>query len=134
MDSDIILHAKSGTIVLKESTKNILVSEKSLGVAEVCKKTNGTLTIMSNSGIPGDVIKLLEEHNLDNHAHPNLWYVFEQGVSTDLWIVQHDLNRHPSVTIVDSGDNVVVGAVTYIDNNNLEIKFNGAFKGKAYLN
>ncbi len=36
--------------------------------------------------------------------------------------------------IVDSADNVVEGAETYIDENTIEVRFNGAFKGKAYLN
>lgn len=63
-----------------------------------------------------------------------LAFVYEQGEASDLWRIEHNLNRHPSVTVVDTGDNVVIGYITYIDDNILEIKFNGAFKGKAYLN
>lgn len=63
-----------------------------------------------------------------------LAYVYEQGEASDTWSITHNLNRHPSVTVVDSADTVVVGYVTYLDDNSLEIKFNGAFKGKAYLN
>ena len=63
-----------------------------------------------------------------------LAYVYEQGIASDTWTITHNLNRHPSVTVVDSGDTVVIGYITYLDDNSLEIKFNGAFKGKAYLN
>lgn len=61
-------------------------------------------------------------------------YIHEQGVASDTWIIHHNLNKHPSITIVDSAENVVEGAEKYIDNNTIEIYFNGAFKGKAYLN
>ena len=61
-------------------------------------------------------------------------YVHEQGIASDTWIINHNLNKKPSITIVDSADNVVEGAEKYIDNNTIEIYFNGAFKGKAYLN
>ena len=59
-------------------------------------------------------------------------YVHEQGIASDTWIINHNLNKKPSITIVDSADNVVEGAEKYIDNNTIEIYFNGAFKGKDY--
>lgn len=61
-------------------------------------------------------------------------FVFEQGIASDTWIIEHNLGKKPSITVVDSADNVVEGAERYIDENTIEIRFNGAFKGKAYLN
>lgn len=61
-------------------------------------------------------------------------FIFEQGIASDTWVINHNLNKKPSITIVDSADNVVEGAEKYIDENTVEIYFNGAFKGKAYLN
>lgn len=61
-------------------------------------------------------------------------YVHEQGVASDAWRIEHNLNKNPSITIVDSADNVVEGKEIYIDANTVEIRFNGSFKGKAYLN
>lgn len=61
-------------------------------------------------------------------------YVHEQGIASNVWVINHNLNKKPSITIVDSADNVVEGAEKYIDKNTVEIRFNGAFKGKAYLN
>lgn len=61
-------------------------------------------------------------------------YTHEQAIASDLWVINHNLNKKPSITIVDSADNVVEGAEKYIDENTVEIRFNGAFKGKAYLN
>lgn len=61
-------------------------------------------------------------------------FIFEQGIASDTWVINHNLNKKPSITVVDSADNVVEGAEKYIDENTIEIYFNGAFKGKAYLN
>ena len=36
--------------------------------------------------------------------------------------------------VVDTADTVIEGAEKYIDENNVEIYFNSAVKGKAYLN
>ena len=59
---------------------------------------------------------------------------FTQAVASKRWEIKHDLGKYPSVTIVDTGDNVVVGQVDYVDENNLICTFNAAFSGKAYLN
>lgn len=61
-------------------------------------------------------------------------YIHNQDASSDIWNVKHNLNKYPSVTVIDSGDNVVYGDVRYIDKNNLQINFSAAFGGKAYLN
>lgn len=61
-------------------------------------------------------------------------FIFEQGIASDEWVIEHNLNKYPSVTVVDSADNTVIGYVTYDNENTITIKFNAAFKGKAYLN
>ena len=61
-------------------------------------------------------------------------YVHVQTTSTAVWSIQHNLNKFPSVTVVDSGGSVVVGETVYIDNNNIKITFSSAFSGKAYCN
>lgn len=61
-------------------------------------------------------------------------FVFEQGVASDRWEIQHNLNKYPSVTLVDSANTQFVAQVEYIDENNCVVYMNGATKGKAYLN
>ena len=58
----------------------------------------------------------------------------DQGVSAVVWTIQHNLDKHPSVTAVDTAHTVVMGEIEYIDKDNLEITFNSAFSGYAYLN
>lgn len=61
-------------------------------------------------------------------------YIHNQVVASGTWQIQHNLDKFPSVSIVDSGNNLVVGEVKYIDSNNVLITFTSVFSGKAYLN
>jgi len=62
-------------------------------------------------------------------------FIFEQGVASAIWNITHNLKKFPSVNIVDTQENTILGFITeYIDNNNVKIKFLTAFAGKAYLN
>ena len=61
-------------------------------------------------------------------------YIHEQGVAADVWYIEHNLNKRPSIMVVDTADTVIEGAELYIDDNNVEIHFNSEVKGKAYLN
>ena len=61
-------------------------------------------------------------------------FVFEFDSSQNHWVINHNLDKKPTVTIVDSAESVVACEVQYIDSNNLEIRFNAPFKGTAYLN
>lgn len=62
------------------------------------------------------------------------FFVFEQPTPSKDWVITHNLNRKPSVTVVDSADSVVGGDIEYIDNNSLILHFSGEFSGRAYLN
>lgn len=61
-------------------------------------------------------------------------FVFEQAIPSNIWNIQHNLNKYPSVIIVDSAGSVVMGDVLYVDNNKVVLTFTGQFNGKAYLN
>ena len=61
-------------------------------------------------------------------------FVYNQVTSSDVWEIEHNLDKYPSVTVVDSGGSVVVGEIVYIDKNKMRITFTSAFSGKAYLN
>ncbi len=61
-------------------------------------------------------------------------YIYEQTTASNEWIIAHNLNKYPSVTVTDSALSVVYGEIEYTDSNNLIIRFNGAFTGKALLN
>lgn len=61
-------------------------------------------------------------------------YVHVQNEASSIWIVDHQMGRYPSVTVVDSAGTMVFGEVVYDNENQVTITFTAAFSGKAYLN
>lgn len=60
-------------------------------------------------------------------------YVHTQASASTSWTITHNLSFYPNVTIVDSGENYVVGDVQYTNENSLLVTFAHSFAGKAYL-
>ena len=67
---------------------------------------------------------------LGSDAH----YVHTQAIPTDTWIITHNLNKRPSVAVVDSAGQLVEGEVEYTDAISLTVYFSAGFSGTAYLN
>lgn len=61
-------------------------------------------------------------------------YIHVQMTPSDTWSVLHYLQKQPSVTVVDSGGNTVVGDIYYDTTSKIIIRFSSEFSGKAYLN
>lgn len=61
-------------------------------------------------------------------------FIHDQIASSMEWDIHHSLEKYPSVSVVDSGGNLVMGNVKYINKSNLVISFTSEFSGKAYLN
>ena len=61
-------------------------------------------------------------------------YIHEQKASSSSWNIKHNLNKYPSVIVIDSAGTEVRGDINYIDKNNITINFSADFTGKAYLN
>lgn len=61
-------------------------------------------------------------------------FVYDQGVASSTWSINHKLKRYPSVVVQDSAKDEVEGDIEYVDEENLVLNFSSAFSGKAYLN
>lgn len=85
-----------------------------------------TLIITKKDGTTKEVVV--------GEGEPDKNYIHRQDIASDEWNIIHNLEKYPSVTIVDSSENKVVGDVEYLSTNNLKVKFSSAFSGKAYLN
>tara|TARA_R110000764_G_scaffold162869_1_gene250177 strand:- start:1953 stop:2669 length:717 start_codon:yes stop_codon:yes gene_type:complete len=70
----------------------------------------------------------------DIESNTDKTFTFPQNVASDTWSVTHNLNKFPSVSVVDSGNTAVLGSVNYINNNELTITFSAPFSGYAYMN
>lgn len=61
-------------------------------------------------------------------------YTHDQIKSSKRWLVYHSLGKFPSVSVIDSAGNLVVGEVEYISNEHIILTFSHEFSGKAFLN
>ena len=60
-------------------------------------------------------------------------YVHTQTIPATQWIVNHNLNKYPSVTIVNEINVEVIGDIVYTNTNQVIISFSNAFYGKAFF-
>lgn len=60
-------------------------------------------------------------------------FIYTQPLPSATWVITHNLNCYPSVTVIDSGNSQVEGDVTYDSPNQITIGFSAGFSGKAIL-
>lgn len=76
-----------------------------------------------------DVVKIGDSKTIFSKS-----FVFEQGIVSDTWVINHDLNKRPSIELVDSSGRKFEAEVEYINENQIVVRLNSATTGYAYLN
>lgn len=61
-------------------------------------------------------------------------YTHNQIAPSEMWTITHNMDKFPSIFIVDSAGTTVVGDITYDSMNSVTITFSFPFSGQAYLN
>lgn len=61
-------------------------------------------------------------------------YEHIQGTFEKAWVITHNLNKKPSVTVVDAEGNNVICDIDYTSNNVVTLYFSEPAAGTAYLN
>ena len=61
-------------------------------------------------------------------------YIFTQANPNTVWTINHNLDKFPSVSVVDTSNTMVEGLTEYTGKNTLTVTFTAGFAGKAYLN
>jgi hypothetical protein len=70
----------------------------------------------------------------DTVGPPDANFVFVQALPSAEWVVAHNLNKFPSVEVVDSNGDEVEGDTHYLNTSTVVLTFVGAFSGKAFFN
>jgi hypothetical protein len=90
-----------------------------------------TVTVSEASGgLEDGKVYLLSKYSATGDKH----HTHIQSGASSTWTVAHNLNKKPSVAIVDSSDNVIQGQVDHTSLNNLTITLSAPTSGKAYIN
>lgn len=92
------------------------------------------LPIKLNTETGEEIIGKIKADEIDSSVNLDKNYVHEQIIPSTNWTITHNLNKVPSVTILDSSNRDVKGEMEVINNNEIVLSFNGAFSGKAHLN
>jgi hypothetical protein len=94
------------------------------------------LSILTSSGIapPDPYHWLLIASKGDRGEDGDKTFVHVQYEASEVWHINHNLNKYPVVTVIDSAGSVVVGNIEYIDINNITVSFTGGFSGRAICN
>lgn len=102
---------------------NITDGDQLIGTDAANKKRTVNITVGS--------LKTFMEENAEFIAETTTFF---QNTASNTWSVTHNLNKYPSVTTVDSTNDMIVGDVVYNSSNSLTINFSSSVSGKAYLN
>lgn len=62
------------------------------------------------------------------------FFMFRQQTPVTTWVIPHNLNKKSSVTVTNDDLEDIIGLVKYIDNNNIEVRFNNPVSGWVFLN
>lgn len=61
-------------------------------------------------------------------------FIHNQSIPSNEWVINHNLNKHCSVTIVDSANTEIIAEIEYISMNQCIARFAYSFSGKAFCN
>jgi hypothetical protein len=64
----------------------------------------------------------------------DLTYAHIQGSPAPIWVIVHNLNKYPSVDVVDTGDSTVIPNIHYDSMSQVTLTFGSATSGKAWCN
>jgi len=126
---DSIIVADDEVNPTKMTVEGDLTVQQILTLEGVVKDSDGDV------GTEGQVLVAKADGTLNFERPPAAdTFIYVQNVPATVWNITHTLNKLPSVMVVDTGNTVVQGEITYTDNSNITINFTAGFAGKAYLN
>ena len=99
------------------------------------------LTLVSSTGdlVDGEDYLISLIYNAAGGGDKNFVFTAPASPAVSVWDITHNLNKYPSVSVVNTANEIIVGAVEYISVNRLTITFRArgalvATQGKAFLN
>ena len=120
---------------LSRATAALTIANQAKSEAQIARQDAAT-AIQTANNIDAKAQTALDNSvtaiNIANRAYAT--YIHDQAIAASVWTINHNLDKYPSITVVDTGGNVILGKYTYTDTNTLVAEFNAAFKGTAYLN
>jgi hypothetical protein len=122
--SIVVKFTQVGQLLHGESVDDVLVTKKAHVTYTYANPSIGWLS-HSNAASAGSGGVVSSGNGLE--------YVHTQDVAASTWIVDHNLDAYPSITVVDSFGDKVHADVQYLSNTRIVVFHSSPFEGKAYL-
>jgi hypothetical protein len=132
--TDPITGLTSTTLVDSILTQNANPGGTTLTIAGNISVTGTFADSAGNVGVLGKVLTSTGVGTVWNDAPQAPTFIFTQNTPSTTWNITHNLGKFPSITVIDTGNTVVVGEYNYTSNTNVILTFSATFAGKAYLN
>jgi hypothetical protein len=123
----------SDILLVQQNVPNAFGHYKVAGYTVTANPNFYTLDLQFIGG-NGNIIKNIYYDLIQFNLQTDKTFVYTQNTPSGVWAIQHNLNKFPSVSVVNINNILMYGEVTYIDTNNLTVTFSGGFSGKAYMN
>lgn len=94
----------------------------------------GTQVVSTNTFNYGGLFKITNNNGVADVISSNFTFTVGAPSATATWNINHNLDKYPSVVAVNTNNEEMFGALTYVDKNNVTITFKSAVAGFAYLN
>lgn len=79
-------------------------------------------------------LSLIPSFSIGGSGVPDANFVWTQTIPSATWTIAHNLNKYPSVVIIDDLNNLIIADVQFTDTNNVIITFALDSTGKAIFN
>lgn len=113
----------TSVLTLQEALLPITYMRNSLSSDNSLKLDKGTYT-----GTAQDLDEKIQE------LSSKQTFKYSQPIPSSVWLINHKLQKYPSVTVLDGSGYEIEGEVEHINENNLTISFSVALSGYANLN
>lgn len=98
---------------------NVTVNDEPLHVAI---NEEPLVVTIASTGLQGPAAPIVK----NSHVH-------SQTSESDTWVIVHDLNWYPNVTVIDSAGTTIEGDIEYVSENAVTLRFSQGLIGTAYL-
>lgn len=122
IDADFVINATPEKVSQLENDLNYQTQE------QVQEAIQAESTVINNR-IDTEVERLEEEIQESSNT-----FIYEQGIPATEWVINHDLNKRPSIDLVDYNGKVFEADREYTSDNQVIIRLDNAGTGYAYLN
>jgi hypothetical protein len=86
------------------------------------------------TGIKGDKGERGEKGDTGNPGPTNPGFTFDQNSANAVWVVNHAMNKKPTIVTVDGTGRSIRGSVNYPSDSQVVISFSVPVSGQAILN